>query len=244
MSRLDTDSLVAHLAQAARVAPLAPPAVRLAGWLAVSLPYVAIVVWAMSPRADLDIKLAEPWFLIEQLAALGTGLTAGLAAFASVVPGFDRRWLLLPLVPLAVWLGTLTLGCLRSVIEFGPHGLALHADWACFPAIVMIGLVPAIALAVMLRRGAPLHPHLTTGLGGLAAAGLGDAGLRLFHAQDASVMVLVWQIGSVFILTALAAWAGRLLLDWRSLTTRVRRRLISGYSEHPPPSQGSTQRLP
>jgi hypothetical protein len=70
----------------------------------------------------------------------------------------------------------------------------------------------------MLRRGAPLTPHLTATLGGLAAAGIGNFGLRFVHTQDASVTVLVWQLGSVFFLSALAGWVGHLLLNWRSIT--------------------------
>jgi hypothetical protein len=61
-------------------------------------------------------------------------------------------------------------------------------------------------------------------LGGLAAAGIGNFGLRFFHPQDASIMVLVWQMGTVFILTVLAGWAGRLLLDWKVMTEKVRRK--------------------
>jgi len=80
-------------------------------------------------------------------------------------------------------------------------------------------------IAFMLRRGAPLSPHLTTALGGLAAVGLGDFGLRLFHAQDASAMVLVWQMGTVFLLTALAGWFGIFLLDWQVLTDNVREKI-------------------
>jgi hypothetical protein len=30
-------------------------------------------------------------------------------------------------------------------------------------------------------------------------------------------MVLVWQFGTVFVLSAVAAWAGRFLLNWRSI---------------------------
>jgi len=65
-------------------------------------------------------------------------------------------------------------------------------------------------------------------LGGLAAAGLGNFGLRFFHQQDASVMVLVWQVGTVFLLTMLAGWAGRLILEWRPLLTNARRNLRLG----------------
>src|SRR5262245_35880815 len=215
---MNTDELIERLAQTAEpVSRLRPPLARTALWFALGLPYVALVVVVMSPRSDLFVKLSDPAYLIEQSAALATGITAGLAAFASIVPGLDRRILLLPLFPFAIWFGSLGLGCLQSWMQIGPDGLSLRPDWFCFPAIVVVGMVPAIAMAVMLRRGAPLTPHLSTALGGLAAAGLGNFGLRLFHPEDASMMVLVWQMGTVFVLTALAGWAGRFLLDWRSM---------------------------
>ena len=224
---MNTDELIERLVQTAEpVSRLRPPPARTALWFALGIPYVALVVVVMSPRSDLFTKLADPAYLIEQSAALATGITAGLAAFASIVPGFDRRILLLPIFPLAIWLGSLGLGCLESWIQFGPDGLSLHPDWFCFPAILLVGVVPAIAMALMLRRGAPLTPHVSTALGGLAAAGLGNFGLRLFHPQDASIMVLVWQMGTVFVLTGLAGWVGRFLLDWRSLIEDARRRIM------------------
>jgi len=189
----------------------------MAAWLLVAIPYVALVVFVVSPRADLISKASEWRYVIEQVAALATGMTAATAAFASVVPGYDRKFLFLPALPLAVWLGSLGEGCVQDWIQLGPNGLSLQPDWFCFPAIVLVGAVPAIAMAVMLRRGAPLTPHITTAIGGLAAAGLGNFGLRLFHSQDASLMVLVWQVGTVFILTTIAAWAGHYLLNWRSI---------------------------
>jgi hypothetical protein len=186
-------------------------------WLAIAVPYIALVVYVVSPRDDLLGKLSEFTYLLEQLAALATGIAAAAAAFATTIPGYSRRVLLLPLVPLAVWLGSLGHGCVRDWLQFGPSGLTLVPDWVCFPAIVLVGAVPAIAMVVMLRRGAPLMPCTTVALGGLAAAGLGNFGLRLFHPQDASLMVLVWQVGSVFVLAALAACAGRYILNWTSI---------------------------
>jgi hypothetical protein len=191
--------------------------VRAAVWLGFAAIDIALFVLVMSPRADLARALTDPAFVTEQLAALATGVTAGIAAFASVVPGFRRRVLLLPLPPLAVWLGSVGGGCAVSWIQGNPQGLTLTPDWACIPAIALIGLLPAMLIALMLRRGAPLTPQLTATLGGLAAAGLGNFGLRLCHAQDASVMVLVWQVGAVFLLTAAAGIAGRWVLGWRAL---------------------------
>jgi hypothetical protein len=220
---MDTDELIERLAETREpVRPLPRPWIRTAIWLALAAPYVAVVVLAMPPRADLAAKLADARFLIEQIAALVTGITAAAAALATTIPGFDRRIVLVPVLPLTVWLLSLGQGCLQDWIELGPDGLSLRPDWICFPAIVLVGAAPAVVMAVMLRRGAPLTPHLSTALGGLAAAGLGDFGLRLFHPQDASLMVLAWQLGTVFVLTAVAAWTGRYLLNWRALIETTR----------------------
>lgn len=216
---IDTGKLIARLAEVVEpVRPLPQPWIRAAAWLLVAIPYVALVVLVVSPRADLISKASEWRYVVEQLAALATGITAATAAFAAVIPGYDRRFLLLPVLPLAIWLGTLGDGCVRDWIA---DGLSLRPDWVCFPSIVLVGSVPAIAMAVMLRRGAPLAPHLTAALGGLAAAGLGNFGLRLFHPQDASLMVLVWQVGTVLVLTAMAASSGHYLLNWRSVIGRT-----------------------
>src|SRR5262245_23800947 len=220
---METDRLIEQLSDGvAPVRRLRNPWIRTAGWFALAVPYIAVVVLAMSPRDDLPAKLSDWRFLVEEIAALATGLTAAVAALAATVPGQSRRFLWLPALPLAVWLGSLGLGCLQSWVQSGPDGLTLRPDWGCFPAIVLVGLVPAIAMAIMLRRGAPLMPTITVALGGLAAAGLGDFGVRLFHASDASLMVLVWQLGTVAVLTAMAGCVGRYVLHWRGVVGSAR----------------------
>jgi hypothetical protein len=215
---MDTGKLIERLAECvAPVRPLPRPWIRMAAWLSLAIPYVALVVFIASPRSDLDSKISELRFAVEQIAALATGVTAAAAAFATSIPGFDRRFLLLPVLPLAIWLGSLGQGCVQDLIRYGVDGVLLQPDLLCLPAIVLVGAGPAVAMAIMLRRGAPLTPFSTMALGGLAAAALGDFGLRLFHAQDASLMVLVWQFGTVFVLSGFAGWAGRYLLSWRSI---------------------------
>ncbi len=222
---MDTDTLIQRLARdTAAVRPLPRPWLRTGLWLALAIPYVVLVVSAVTPRGDLATKIYDSRYLIEQLGALITGVAAAAAAFASVIPGVNRKFLLVPLIPMAVWLGSLGEGCVETWLRSVTNGLVLEADWVCFPSIVLVGAVPAIAMAVMLRRGAPLTPHVTAALGGLAAAGLGNFGLRFFHPQDASLMVLVWQVGSVVVLSALAGWAGRYVLSWRSTIGTLRTR--------------------
>ena len=194
---------------------LRPPIVRLAVWIALSLPWIALIVALMGLRSDLAAKLQEQRWIVEQGAALAVALTAAMAALCAGVPGRPMWERAAPLLPLSVWLGTLSLGCLQEILSAGSQGLGFQTDWACLPGIVMIGLGPGVAMALMLRRGAPMAPVLSVGLGGLAASALADFGLRLSHPQDASLMVIVWQVGTVALLTTFSAVLGRRLVRWR-----------------------------
>jgi len=60
----------------------------------------------------------------------------------------------------------------------------------------------------------------------LEGVGIGNFGLRLFHSQDVSLMVLVWQVGAVCVLAAMAALAGRYVLNWRSIISTKDRSVL------------------
>ncbi|MGE3992023.1 NrsF family protein [Pseudorhodoplanes sp.] len=226
---METDRLIERLAEASgSVRPLARPWRRTAIWLAVAAAYVALVVLVMTPRSDLAEKFVDARFMVELLSALATGIGAGYAAFATTIPGYDRRVVLLPVLPLSIWLMSLGQGCLSSFAQTGSFGPGFKIDLFCFPAIVLVGIIPAVAIVIMLRRGAPLVPYLTAALGGLAAAGIGSFGLRLFHTQDASLMILVWQFGTVMVLTCLAGAVGRRFFNWPAVLRGTRR--IAGQS--------------
>lgn len=216
-----TDALVKRLARnAGPVRRLAPPMERMLWWLLPSLAWVAVVISVIGLRPDIMERLATPVWMAEQAAALLTALTAGIAALCVGVPGRPAWERLLPVLPVAAWLvvvgtGSAGLWSTRPVPE---GGFAL--DWMCFPGIVLVGSIPAVAMVVMLRRGAPLRPHLSVALGALAAAALANFGLRLFHMQDAALMVLVWQMGSVFVLAAVAGLAGPRFVSWRAVGVR------------------------
>lgn len=210
-----TDDLIERLSSNPGVAvPLPRPALRLAFWLVPSLAFMALVVASQSLRPDIAQAVASPRWLGEQALALATALAAALAALMLALPGRSRRWALLPVAPGAAWLATLGMGCLRDLQMLGRGGLSLTPDLECFVYISLIASVPTVILLAQLRRGATLAPGLAGALAVLAAAALGGFGLRLFHAQDLGLMVLVWQVGSVLALTLLGALAGPRLLGW------------------------------
>lgn len=216
----ETDRLIQYVASCGHpTIGLRAPEIRMLSWFAVSVPYVAIVVLAASPRADILATLGDARFLVEQTAALATALIAAMAAFCATVPGLSTRRLLMPLVPLGLWVGALVQGCISTILEDGFTALKFVPDPVCFPAILVVSALPAVLMITMLKRGAPLLPKITVAYGALAATALGNFGLRLFHPQDASLMVLVWQFGTVVILTGLAGIFGRRLLRWRHVAS-------------------------
>ena len=74
---MDTGKLIERLTErAGPVRPLSRPWMRTATWLLLAIPYVALVVLVVAPRADLLAKAAQWRYLVEQLAALTTGIAA------------------------------------------------------------------------------------------------------------------------------------------------------------------------
>jgi hypothetical protein len=220
----NTETLIRALAgQTSRVQPLARPWVRAVAWLAIAVPSALLVVVMMPGRGDWVSRLLLPRVISEEAFALATGILAAIAAFTSVVPGYNRKVLFLPLVPLALWLGGLVQSSMRDWFQLSVHGFSLRSEWVCLPAMIMAGVVPAAAMAVMLRRGAPLTPRLSALLGGLAAAGLGNLGVCVTHHAYGNVLVLVWHVGIVAALTMMAGSAGPRLLNWQSLVEQTRR---------------------
>jgi hypothetical protein len=218
MRTTDTGALIRELAdRATLVRPLAPPWARAAAWLGIAVPSALLVVVMISVQGDWVPRLLLPRVVGEEAFALTTGILAAIAAFTSVVPGYDRRVLFLPLVPLVLWLGGLGQGSVRDWLQLTSHGFSMRTEWVCLPATIMAGAIPAMAMAVMLRRGAPLTPRLSALLGGLAAAGLGNLGVCVTHHAYGSVLVLVWHVTIVVALTVIVGSAGRHLLSWRLL---------------------------
>jgi hypothetical protein len=212
---MDTEQLIHELSKNVEpVRPLHRPWLRTAAWAVMAAIYLLLLIAVMSPRQDLSVRMQDPRFLIEQSAALLTGLTAAAAAFASVVPGYRRGVVLLPLLPLSIWVGTVAMGALQEYTQVGGGVLGWQLDWACVGTILVGAAMPAVAIQVMLQRGAPITPRLSAAFGGLAAAGMGNLGVCLFHPHSSNLILLFWHCGTVLVLTALAGIAGRHVLRW------------------------------
>lgn len=212
---METDQLIRQLSdECTPVRPLSHPARRTAAWFMVSAIYVLAVARFMGLRPDITARLAEWRFVGEVAAAFLTSLMAAAAALCAGCPGRPIWERFAPLPFLALWLGLLGEGCWRDWISIGAEGLAVRQDLMCPPIILAISAGPAVAIFLMVRRGAPLAPLAAMGLAALAAAALAAAALRIVHIEDSSVMVLVWQFGSVALLTGIEALFGDVYIRW------------------------------
>jgi hypothetical protein len=139
-------------------------------------------------------------------------VAAAFAAFATSVPGRTKAWALLPLPPLALWVGASGFGCLRDWIAPGtgqPHPQEVAG---CFSFLVCVSVPLSVLIVVMLRRACPLRPNLTAALGGLAAAAAAAALLMPFHPHDATASDLLIHAVAVVGVIGLNGLAGGRLL--------------------------------
>lgn len=222
IQRQQTDRLIARLAsKATAVKRLPSPHLQMFKWFSVSLVYVAIVVMIIGVRADILSKLHDFKFTIEVMSALVTSMFAAAAAFCAGCPGRPLWERFTPLPALAIWIGSLALGCWQYWLAFGSGAMYFQPDMVCYLCIFLIGLLPGILILFMIKKGTPIAPTTTVAFATMAAAALGAAALRLFYVEDSSPILLTSQFGAVLTLTLLGALMGRIFLLWPHETANL-----------------------
>jgi hypothetical protein len=84
----------------------------------------------------------------------------------------------------------------------------------CFATLFMTSVPLSIAMLIMLRYAALLRPTEVSVMGGLAVAAVTGFALSLFHDLDATVMILMWNLGSAALIATLGSLFGRSMLTW------------------------------
>jgi hypothetical protein len=212
---IKTPDLIASLA--ADVAPvrrLRPPVARAACWLLLAAAVLTLLAIDQGIRPDLAQRLQDPAFAIGMAASLLTGVLAATAAFLVSLPDRSRLWLLLPVPALVAWLSNIGYQCLVQWIAIGPDGVSFGEATRCFATLVLTSLPLSLAMLVMLRYAAPLRPTAVTFMGSLAVAAITATALSLLHATDATVMILMWNVGTAVLFVGLAGVFGPKMFRW------------------------------
>jgi hypothetical protein len=195
-------------ADAKPVRRLRPPLVRAAVWLLFAGLVLVALAMLLGTRPDLAERLRQPTFVGALAGALLTGVLAAVAAFYLSLPDRSRLWLLLPVPALLLWISTIGYGCLTDWVRIGPDGVRLGTTLECLTTLLIASVPTAAVLLVMLRYTARLYPTTVAMMGGLASGGIAATALSLFHELDASVMVLLWNVGTAVLIVALGGIFG------------------------------------
>lgn len=205
------DTLVEY---ATPVRRLRPPLIRAALWLLFAALVLGLLAVVHGVRPDLAERLQQPIFVIGMFGALATGVLAAIASFKVSLPDGSRWWLLLPAPALVFWVSTIGYGCLTDWVSMGPNGIRMGEAVRCFATLLLTSVPLSIAMLVMLRYAALLRPTAVCAAGGLAVAAITSFALSLFHELDATIMILVWNLGTALLIAGLGSLFGRSMLAW------------------------------
>ncbi len=215
-----TDDLIDRLGRDVTVArPLPTPGMRTAVWMVWAVSYlivVAVMMFAVMLSAGVT---PTPLYLVQQSAALVTGIMAARAALASVIPGANNRVWVLTAIGVATWAAVLLWAGVLDLQASGTLGVTSQSDWPCVASMTVGGLLVGFPLVWMLRRGAPLTPHLTAFLAALAALSVANIEACLTRPHAFALTVLLWHGGTVAAIAALCALTGNRWLRWPEMTT-------------------------
>lgn len=205
-----TPDLIASLAANMKpVKRLRPPIVRAAFWLLLAAAVLTLLAVDQGIRPDLAQRLREPAFAMSLAAAIVTGVLAAVTAFLVSLPDRTRLWLLLPVPALIVWLSNVGYQCFTDWVAIGPDGVSPGEAARCFATLALTSLPLSLAMLVMLRYAARLSPTAVSVMGSLAVAAMTATALSLFHMVDASLMILMWNVGVAIVFAGLGTAFGR-----------------------------------
>ncbi len=215
-----TSDLIDTLVECATpVRRLRPPLVRAGLWLLFAAFVIGLVAGAHGVRPDILERLRQPVFVIAMFGALATAVLAAIAAFIISLPDGPRLWLVLPCPTLALWVSAIGYGCFTDWVTIGPNGIRMGDAARCFAPLLLTSLPLSIAMLLMLRHTAFLRPTTVSMMGGLAVAAMTSFALSLVHDLDATVMILVWNLGSAALIAGLIGFFGRSAFTWIALHT-------------------------
>ncbi|MDG4885423.1 NrsF family protein [Mesorhizobium sp. WSM4884] len=194
---IPTDDLISALTANLRpVRRLRPPLLRATGFLLLAALILAMIAAAHGWRPGLLVRLAEIRFALSLAGALFTGALAAVAAFLVSLPGRSRHWLWLPFPALALWLFSIGYQCLSFWTPMVPGDASPGETASCVATLVLTSLPLSLALGLMLRHAANFNPAPVIFAASLSVAGITATALTLFHPIDASVEILMFNLGT------------------------------------------------
>jgi hypothetical protein len=214
------DSLVA---EARPVRRLHHPLVRSLMWCVLAAGIVCLLGLEHGIRPDFAEQMRKFSFKLGLCSSLLTGALAAIGCLMASLPDRSRSWLLLPTPALLVWISTISYGCLTDWVEFDAWTMRMGEAARCFATLVLVSLPLSGVMFAMLRHTARLRPRLITLTAGLAVAAIASSAMALLHELDATIMILIWNLGAAFVIVAIEGALGSRIVNWFDHATSIGR---------------------
>lgn len=191
---------------------LSPPWLRALAWLGVVAATAAGLTLFSDVSEMVDRLRSVPDMWVAVLGSTLTTILGAVATFQLSLPDGSRRWALLPLPGLAIWIAATGVGCLRGWVVPDLHAASLQESQSCFEFIVGLSIPLSVLTIAMIRRGFPLRPNLTAATGGTAVAAAGATLLNFFHPYDVGAIDIVVHVVAIGLVIAANRFIGGRLL--------------------------------
>lgn len=216
---MKSEDLISRLAaDASPVKRLSHPIWRAAMWFCVSTAYAVVLLVGTGWQKNLSTQFSDSRLLWGFSAAMLTAMMAAAAAFCSTCPGRPLWERLAPFPFLLFWVASTIEGCRQDLALKGSLPVDAGLQLALPGKLLLVSAAPAVLILLMVRRGAPIAPYLTTGLSMLAATAIGAAAMLLAQPHLSNITLLIWQILPVIIFSGIASLFGPRLLYWSTIS--------------------------
>jgi hypothetical protein len=152
------------------------------------------------------------------------GISAAVAAFASVVPGRGGRARAIPLVSAVALMAALAWGSVNDIRALSTLGVGRETDWPCVLSITFGGAALWGVALVMLKQGAPLTPATTSLLAAAAALSVANIEVCITRGHGFTITVVLWHGVTTAVMLAFLTRVGFRALRWQPPTAGPRER--------------------
>lgn len=207
---IHTSDLIESLVTATMpIRRLPSPWARTGTWLVLAVALTGMLALVHGLRPDFAVRMQQSEFRVSLLASLLTGALAALAALMTSLPDRSRVWLLLPVPTAVLWMSAIGYGCLTDWVRLDTAQMHWDEVLSCFLTLLLSSVPLSALMFWMIRHAARLRPRGPILCAGAAVAALTATALSLLHQFDASIMILLWNFGTVALVTAVDTAVGR-----------------------------------
>ncbi len=182
-------------------------------WVLLSAAYIFILLEFLGYRADLNILIKDPNYLIELSSLVLMIFFSALAFSYLAVPDYKQNAfsIIAPVIPVGFLIGTLIF------LYFYPPSLNhdSHEGMMCLACISLSSLLPAAFLFYEIRKyAAPTKLGLIGYMCLLYSASLGSFALRLSEPTNSIIHLIMYHYLPLFVIAGVGSIISRKLLRW------------------------------